>query len=106
MQDNFKRWEHDGNKITLQHNFYDPREGGTRWVTFVAEKDSIKDEFEFSVPVFEAFKYPDRDFDEYIDMAIENITNYLRRFGIRGNQAHIFDFWNSNFIPRERIDWP
>ncbi len=100
-----KIWDFKTHKIVLKPVPFDAQ-SNARWIILSVDAEKGKDEFQFSVSVFEAMKYPNREDDEYIEMAVENINHYIEKYGIRGNQTHLFDFIDSNFIPRERIDWP
>lgn len=100
-----KQWEHKGNKITLTHPFKRDTDGNT-YMRFLVEANSGKDTFDFVIPLIEAVKYQNYTHETYIEKAVENIKHYIDLIGIPGNQSHIFDFVDSDFIPKENIDWP
>lgn len=97
--------DYDTHYITVTRQFYDLQDS-TYWLTLTVNMSGASEEFEFAISLLEGMKDSNRDLNGYIYLATKNVSNYLRRFGIRGNQTHIFDFFDSDFIPRENIDWP
>lgn len=94
--------------MTISPSYFDQSGSsfGDSWFRITARWEGAEDDFEFCIPIFEGFKHPDKTISDYHNLALECVNNYRRRFGFVGGQSHIFDFMDSDFIPREDIDWP
>lgn len=76
------------------------------YISFKVSSDINTDVFEMVIPLMEAMKYPNVTHEQYLKKSIEAIKHYLDLRGIAGNQTHIFDFYSSEFVPRESMNWP
>lgn len=99
-----KSWEYKLHTISFLSSWNESIDG--RHIGFKVSINSKEDTFDFIISVSEAVKNSDQTDIEYIEKAVENIKYYINAYDIKGDLVHIFDFIDSDFIPRENINWP